>query len=106
VTRTEADYSEDLVRLRRFAADTAHDLRAPLQAITGFAQLLARREGWRREQFAVLLGRIDPRLTDDHALLDLLVATTSFPTYDRLCGKEHSPEAVAGLLTRLVDALL
>jgi signal transduction histidine kinase len=31
--------------LGRFAADAAHDLRAPLQAITGFAQLLARREG-------------------------------------------------------------
>jgi signal transduction histidine kinase len=31
--------------LSRFAADAAHDLRAPLQAITGFAQLLARREG-------------------------------------------------------------
>ena len=31
--------------LAHFAADTAHDLRAPLQAITGFAQLLARREG-------------------------------------------------------------
>ena len=45
MTKTETDYSEDLVRLRRFAADTAHDLRAPLQAITGFAQLLARREG-------------------------------------------------------------
>jgi len=29
----------------RFVADAAHDLRAPLQAITGFAQLLARREG-------------------------------------------------------------
>jgi len=33
------------VALGRFAADAAHDLRAPLQAITGFAQLLARREG-------------------------------------------------------------
>ena len=31
--------------MTRFAADAAHDLRAPLQAITGFAQLLARREG-------------------------------------------------------------
>jgi PAS domain S-box-containing protein len=31
--------------LTRFAGDAAHDLRAPLQAITGFAQLLARREG-------------------------------------------------------------
>ncbi len=45
MTSTEADRSDDLVRLQRFAADTAHDLRAPLQAITGFAQLLARREG-------------------------------------------------------------
>jgi PAS domain S-box-containing protein len=59
----EADRTEDLARERgqlerrfdtlavhdlevtRFAADAAHDLRAPLQAITGFAQLLARREG-------------------------------------------------------------
>jgi signal transduction histidine kinase len=31
--------------LTRFAAYAAHDLRAPLQAITGFAELLARREG-------------------------------------------------------------
>lgn len=31
--------------LTRFAGDAAHDLRAPLQAITGFAQLLTRREG-------------------------------------------------------------
>jgi PAS domain S-box-containing protein len=59
----EADRTEDMTREReqmgrrldslavhnlavtRFAADAAHDLRAPLQAITGFAQLLARREG-------------------------------------------------------------
>ncbi|HET9770608.1 MAG TPA: ATP-binding protein [Acidimicrobiia bacterium] len=58
-----ADRTDDLVRahdrlerrfdnlalrdqaLTRFAAEAAHDLRAPLQAITGFAQLLARREG-------------------------------------------------------------
>ncbi|HLF41314.1 MAG TPA: ATP-binding protein, partial [Acidimicrobiia bacterium] len=33
--------------LARFAADAAHDLRAPLQVISGFAQLLARREGSR-----------------------------------------------------------
>ena len=33
--------------LSRFAADTAHDLRSPLQVISGFAQLIARRDGHR-----------------------------------------------------------
>jgi len=42
--RFEALARHDLA-LTRFAADAAHDLQAPLQAITGFAQLLARREG-------------------------------------------------------------
>ncbi len=37
--------ARDNQALTHFAADAAHDLRAPLQAITGFAQLLARREG-------------------------------------------------------------
>jgi len=37
--------TRDNLALSRFAGDAAHDLRAPLQAITGFAQLLARREG-------------------------------------------------------------
>jgi signal transduction histidine kinase len=37
--------TRDNQALTRFAGDAAHDLRAPLQAITGFAQLLARREG-------------------------------------------------------------
>src|SRR5204863_3081400 len=31
--------------LSRFAADTAHDLRSPLQVISGFAQLIVRRDG-------------------------------------------------------------
>jgi signal transduction histidine kinase len=37
--------ARDNQALTRFAADAAHDLRAPLQAITGFAQLLARHAG-------------------------------------------------------------
>ena len=44
VDRNDA-LNRDNLALTRFAGDAAHDLRAPLQAITGFAQLLARREG-------------------------------------------------------------
>lgn len=47
--------------LRRFAADAAHDLRAPLSAISGFAQLLAQHEGARLDELsqhfvAMILG--------------------------------------------------
>jgi len=41
VARLERDNRE----LAAFAADVAHDLRAPLQAVAGFTELLARREG-------------------------------------------------------------
>jgi signal transduction histidine kinase len=37
--------TQDNGALTRFAADAAHDLRAPLQAISGFAELISRREG-------------------------------------------------------------
>jgi light-regulated signal transduction histidine kinase (bacteriophytochrome) len=36
--------------LSRFAAQAAHDLRAPIQGIAGFADLLARREGARLDE--------------------------------------------------------
>lgn len=36
--------------LAAFAADAAHDLRAPIQVISGFAELLARREGARLDE--------------------------------------------------------
>ena len=70
------------------------------------AELLARREGWRREQLSALLGRIDSRHGEDQGLLDLLVTATSFPSYDRLSTGRGSPDAVAELVTRLVAALL
>jgi AcrR family transcriptional regulator len=70
------------------------------------AELLDRREGWRREQLGALVGRIDARHGDDQDLLDLLVAATSFPTYDRLSLDHRSPDGVAELVTRLAHALL
>jgi len=36
--------------LAAFAADVAHDLRSPLQAVAGFAELLVRREGTRLDE--------------------------------------------------------
>jgi len=43
--RRVAELERDNRELAAFAADVAHDLRAPLQAVTGFAELLVRREG-------------------------------------------------------------
>ena len=45
-----ADLERDNRELAAFAADVAHDLRAPLQAVTGFTELLARREGARLDE--------------------------------------------------------
>lgn len=64
------------------------------------AALLDRREGWRRDQFATLLPRTDP------AVLDLIVAVTSFPAYDRLGPTADTPDVAAGLLDRLIGPLV
>jgi AcrR family transcriptional regulator len=70
------------------------------------AALLARREGWRRDQFAALLDRAAPALRDDNALLDLLVAVTSFPAYDHLGPTADAPDLAADLLHRLIRPLV
>lgn len=70
------------------------------------ATLLARREDWRRDQFAALVGRAAPALREDGAVLDLLVAVTSFPAYDRLGPTADAPDVAADLLHRLIRDLV
>ena len=48
--RRVAELERDNRELAAFAADVAHDLRAPLQAVAGFAELLVRREGARLDE--------------------------------------------------------
>ncbi|MEP7055487.1 MAG: TetR/AcrR family transcriptional regulator [Actinomycetota bacterium] len=70
--------------------------------------LLRRREGWRREQLAVLLGRVGgvPSRAAARTRADVLLALTSFPTYDRLAGSTDGPGRTATTLNQLVSALL
>jgi AcrR family transcriptional regulator len=69
------------------------------------AELLARREGWRRDQLRSLLARAVPTLRGDSAVLDVVVAVTSFPAYDRLGATADAPDAAAVLLHRLISEL-
>ena len=50
LVRRVAELERDNRELAAFAADVAHDLRTPLQAVAGFAELLARREGARLDE--------------------------------------------------------
>ena len=70
------------------------------------AELLARREGWRRDQLGSLLGRVSPALPEDGALLDVVVAVTSFPAYDRLGATADAPDVAADVLHRLLGPAL
>lgn len=48
--RLVAELERNNRELAAFAADVAHDLRSPLQAVTGFAELLTHREGPRLDE--------------------------------------------------------
>jgi AcrR family transcriptional regulator len=70
------------------------------------AALLARREVWRRDQFVSLLSRFAPAHPVDGAVLDVLVAVTSFPAYDRLGDTADAPDVAADVLHRLIRELV
>jgi PAS domain S-box-containing protein len=56
------------------AADAAHDLRAPVQVITGFAELLAGREGGRLDEVSQeFLARILTAAGNMHHLVDVVL---------------------------------
>lgn len=70
--RRVGELERDNRELAAFAADVAHDLRAPLQAVAGFAELLARREGARLDETSQgFLGHI---LTATGAMKELVEA--------------------------------
>lgn len=50
LARRVAELERANLELAAFASDVAHDLRAPLQAVAGFAELLGRREGARLDE--------------------------------------------------------
>ncbi|MDQ6937291.1 MAG: TetR/AcrR family transcriptional regulator [Actinomycetota bacterium] len=73
------------------------------------AELLHRREGWRRDQFRAVLARVGGSLqesTEESHTADLLTAVTSFTTYDQFGGAAEDPDRAAALLTRLTRCLL
>lgn len=57
--------------LARFASEVAHDLRAPLQVIAGFVQLVARREGARLDEVSQgYLAQVLAAVGDMRGMLD------------------------------------
>ena len=72
LNRRVAELERDNRELAAFAADVAHDLRAPLQAVSGFAELLARREGARLD--GTSQGFVDRILSAASAIAELVEA--------------------------------
>lgn len=70
--RRVVELERDNRELAAFAADVAHDLRAPLQAVAGFAELLARREGARLDETSQ--GFVSHILTAAGAMRELVEA--------------------------------
>lgn len=63
------------------------------------AEVIEQREGWRRAQIAILVGRLmeTGRLHQPARALAILTTLTSFATYDQLASDLSHPEAVATL---------
>lgn len=101
VATTAAFWHNERPLLRRLFATATDD--------TAIAAMLARREGWRREQWSTLLARTDVSAERMDRQADLLVALTSFPTWDHLVSLKAGGGdvgAVAGLLSDLATAVL
>ena len=72
LSRRVAELERDNRELAAFAADVAHDLRAPLQAVSGFSELLARREAAHLDETSQ--GFVAHILTATGAMRDLVDA--------------------------------
>jgi len=72
------------------------------------AELLERREGWRKKQWTALLGRLPQPpggALDAAQAAEVLTAITSFPAYDRLGPSAADPVVAAGLLGHVAASL-
>lgn len=102
LARRVAELERDNRELAAFAADVAHDLRAPLQAVSGFAELLVRREGARLDETSQsYVGHI---LTAAGAIRELVESVLEHrqSTYGAVApARLNGNELVAAVLRRL-----
>lgn len=95
--------------LSRFAADTAHDLRSPLQVIAGFAQLMVRRDAHRLDEdsqrgLAIIMAAVN----DMAEMIDSALAQASPEVGQRGPGPVDCTEAARRAIQRVrtqIDAV-
>lgn len=100
--RRVAELERDNRELAAFAADVAHDLRAPLQAVTGFLELLIRREGAHLDETSQ--GYAGHILSASGAMRELVEAVLEHrqSSFGALSPNwVHGNELVVGVLRRL-----
>jgi AcrR family transcriptional regulator len=102
-TRDDADPLAGVVRRTCRFWHAERPVLRPLFAMAvtepALAANLARREGWRRDQFASLTGAGADALSG-------IVAVTSFPAYDSLGSLAAHPRKAAAIVLRMVRALV
>jgi AcrR family transcriptional regulator len=102
-TRGDADPLAGVVRRTCRFWHAERPVLRPLFAMAtaepALAANLARREGWRRDQFAELAGGGGDALSG-------IVAVTSFPAYDALGELAGHPRRAAAVVLRMVRALV